>query len=370
VHRPPKDPNRAPAPRRLLALLSTALLTASLALTGCSSDGAGSSSSDAARGVSDDRAAGAPEQAPEGAGEGYREKPGQAAGTGEGGTQAKLPTARVVRTARLTVRVKDVPAALERARATAEDAGGYVGDETTDREPGGHERSRVVLRVPEDTYGTVLERLAGTGRLVERKVRAEDVTDQVVDVESRIASQEASVARVRKLMDRATSLSDVVTLENELSNRQAELEALKARQKSLRDRTSMATITLVLSETGAKPEKKEEETGFLDALAGGWNAFVTTLHWIAVALGAALPFGAALALIAVVVRTVRRRLPQPPAPPAPTTGGWPVANPYPAAAVPAPAGPHRETPEAAEGAGPEEPGKPGNPGIRQAEDRD
>ncbi len=68
-------------------------------------------------------------------------------------------------------------------------------------------------------------------------------------MESRIKSQRASVARVRELMDRADKLSDVVTLEGELSGRQAELEALLARQASLKDRTSLATITLSLSET-------------------------------------------------------------------------------------------------------------------------
>ena len=60
---------------------------------------------------------------------------------------------------------------------------------------------------------------------LDRTAKAEDVTDQVVDVDSRIKSQRASVARVRELMDRATKLSDVVELEGELSNREADLEA-------------------------------------------------------------------------------------------------------------------------------------------------
>ena len=73
--------------------------------------------------------------------------------------------------------------------------------------------SRVVLRVPQEKYDAVLAELAGAGKLLSRKADAEDVTDQVVDVESRIATQRASVNRVRALMDRAVKLSDVVTLE-------------------------------------------------------------------------------------------------------------------------------------------------------------
>ena len=39
-------------------------------------------------------------------------------------------------------------------------------------------------------------------------MKAQDVTDQVVDVDSRVRSQRASVARIRELMDRATKLGE------------------------------------------------------------------------------------------------------------------------------------------------------------------
>ncbi|MFD4477765.1 DUF4349 domain-containing protein [Streptomyces sp. NPDC058471] len=226
----------------------------------------------------------------------------------------KLIGTHIIRTATLTVRVKDVPKALDEARSVAADAGGVVGDETTDRDGRGHERSRIVLRVPQDRYDEVLTSLEGTGKLIERKAKAQDVTDQVVDVESRVKSQRASVARVRELMDKATKLSDVVTLEGELSTRQSELESLLAQQSSLKDRTSMSTITLSLSETAAKKADADDDPTFLDALSGGWSAFVTMLRWLAVVLGAMLPFAAVAVLLFLLwQRLVRPRLPRRPA---------------------------------------------------------
>jgi hypothetical protein len=240
---------------------------------------------------------------------------GERNASGAGAKRApKLTASSIIRTASLTVQVKDVPKALDKARTTTENAGGYVGDETTSRDEKGHERTRVVLRVPVDKYDEVLAGLQGAGRLLDRTAKAEDVTDQVVDVDSRIKSQRASVARVRELMDRAGKLSDVVELEGELSNREADLEALLAQQASLKDRTSLATITLSLSQTPVKAAAKDESPGFLDALAGGWGAFVTMLRWLAVAFGAVLPFAAVAALLALVwLRLVRPRLPHRPA---------------------------------------------------------
>ncbi len=312
---PPTTRNRrslARHPRRSLALLAAGVLAAALAVGGCSgSSGDSGSAADERQYATEapsNGEAGAAETADPAQGSKADNRPG-GQDSSDGQKPPKIASENVVRKARLTVRVKDVSSALDDTRTVVETAGGYVGDETTDRDGYGHERSHLVLRVPQEEYADVLKELSGSGKLIERKVSADDVTDQVVDVESRIDSQKASVKRVRDLMDKATELSDVVSLEGELSTRQAELEALQARQASLKDRTSLATITLVLSETEVE-EKKDEETGFTDALDGGWEAFVTTMRWVAVVIGAALPFLAALALLLVVWRLVRDRLPQ------------------------------------------------------------
>jgi Flp pilus assembly protein TadB len=168
--------------------------------------------------------------------------------------------------------------------------------------------SHIVLRVPQGEYDAVLRDLAGAGKLLSRTSSAKDVTGQVVDVESRIATQRASVARVRKLMDQAEKLTDVVALEGELSSRQASLESLLAQQESLKDRTTLATITLDLSEPETVAKDGDDAPGFLDALGGGWHAFVTMLRWLAMALGAAAPFLATAAVLLLLWRLLLGRL--------------------------------------------------------------
>ncbi|MET7983751.1 MULTISPECIES: DUF4349 domain-containing protein [unclassified Streptomyces] len=305
-------------------------LVSSLALTGCGASGDSASANDksAARSAGDVQA-GPAEQADSGA---------AGSGSSNGRKAAAPPEVTVnsiIRTASLTVVVKDVPQALDDARAAAETAGGYVGDETTTRDGRDHERTRVVLRVPSERYDQVLADLEGAGKVVSRTAKAQDVTDQVVDVESRVKSQRASVARVRDLMDKATKLSDVVALEGELSSRESDLEALLAQQATLKDRTSLATITLTLSETPVKKAgKKEADPGFLDALSGGWDVLVTVVRWLALAVGAVLPFAVVLGLIAlawmrgVSPRLSRRRAAAPASGPSPYPAAGPV--PYPA----------------------------------------
>ncbi|MFF0458967.1 DUF4349 domain-containing protein [Streptomyces mexicanus] len=303
-----RQPDKRSAGRSLrsarpASALAGLLLAAALAVAGCSAGGDSGGSSDskaAARGTA--------------GGQAQQDAPGTGGGAASGAKATAPPkaTSQVIRTAALTVEVEDVPKALDAARAAAEDAGGYVGDETTTRDGEGHERTRVVLRVPAGRYDEVLTAVQGTGTLVERTARAQDVTDQVVDVDSRIRSQRASVARVRALMDKAGDLSEVVRLEGELSRREADLESLLAQQASLRDRTRLATITLSLSEKPAGEQAAaHDEPGFADALGGGWHVFVTLVRWLVLALGAVLPFAVAAALLVLVwLRLVRPRLPR------------------------------------------------------------
>ncbi|QFR00965.1 DUF4349 domain-containing protein [Streptomyces phaeolivaceus] len=313
--------------RRPAGALAALFLATALALTGCSSSRGDDAASLSDGSKSQSRV---DEQAAQ---EGALDSDSAAGGGSSDGkaddASPNLTVGHIIRTATLTVRVKDVPKALDEARTAVENVGGFVGDESTTRDGKDRERTRVVLRVPTEKYDEVLTELEGTGKLIERRTKAEDVTDQVVDVESRIKTQQASVARIRELMNRATKLGDVVTLEGELSTRQADLEALLAQRKSLKDRTSLATITLSLSETAVKKaEKKDDEPGFMDALAGGWNAFVAVFVWLGMALAAVLPFAVATALFLFVwFRVTRARRPAPAAAPAGTSGALPTAAP-------------------------------------------
>ncbi|MFI0758260.1 DUF4349 domain-containing protein [Streptomyces anulatus] len=304
------DRSFARARARGRAALAAGVLGLLLAVGGCGASGDSSGSNEKA---ADSKYAPSGERAGAGADADGAASSAEdrADGKPSGAKAAPKPGAaatHVIRTATLSVEVKSVPKAVAAARGVAEGAGGLVATENTERLDDTYETSHLVLRVPQDRFQEVMRKLAGSGKLLSRTSNAKDVTDQVVDVDSRIATQRASVARVRELMDRAEKISDVVALEGELSSRQSDLESLLAQQSSLKDRTSLATITLDLTPPDAPDDEgRDEDAGFLDALGGGWGAFVTMLRWVAVAFGAALPFLLTGALALLVWRALRRR---------------------------------------------------------------
>lgn len=293
--------------RRTAAALAALSLAGVLTLTGCGADGSGGSA---------DKAAVAPAARGEGA-PGGGAAAGQAPAAGPAGTDAKgaaqPPAAavrpNVIRTGTLSIETAEPQKVLTAARTAADGAGGYVGNESTQRAADGRLTSTLTLRVPGERFDAVIGALEGSGKLLGRKVEAQDVTQKVADVDSRVASQRASVARVREMMDKASALGDVVMLEGELSRRQSDLESLIAQQTALKDQTSLGTITVSVSEPAKvepKPREKEDPS-FGDALSGGWSVFVTVVRYLALAVAVVLPF-AVTAVAALLGFRLYRRL--------------------------------------------------------------
>jgi len=170
----------------------------------------------------------------------------------------------VVRTAQLTLRVPDPTAAARGVRTAVAAAGGVVAEEQVDGTG-----AWLVVRVPAAGLDRVVDDLAATGVVLGRSGRAEDATEQVVDLDSRVATQQASVTRVRALLAQATSIGDVVAVESELARREADLDSLQRRLATLRDRAALSTLTVELRSAPA-PAPVTPAPGFGAGLGAGW----------------------------------------------------------------------------------------------------
>ncbi|HZX02516.1 DUF4349 domain-containing protein, partial [Kribbella sp.] len=233
-----------------------------------------------------------------------------------GGGQGDPSIARaIVKTGSLTVEGDDVVAMRQKAVVVIAGLDGQVASEDTGSDPDGNiTRSNLVLKVPTKSFETAIQQLSGLGKRLQIQQQSDDVTEQVVDVASRIESQRASLDRMRVLMTKANTIGDIVSVESELTRRESDLEALLAKQKNLALQTDLATLTLTLTEKGKAPvQPAKPDKGFVAGLKGGWHAFTATFAALAMAVGALLPFLVLLAIIAVPLWRFRHKLRKQPA---------------------------------------------------------
>ena len=108
---------------------------------------------------------------------------------------------------------------------------------------------RGTLRVPGDRMADTLARLRGMGQVTEDTQGSEDVSDQIVDLDARLASARATEQRLTELLrNRTGRLSDVLEVERELTRVRLDIERLDAEKTNIGRRVSYATIDLTISE--------------------------------------------------------------------------------------------------------------------------
>ncbi|WP_329948617.1 DUF4349 domain-containing protein [Streptomyces sp. BE303] len=254
------------------------------------------------------------------------------AGAGKPNAVPVADTRQIAYSAQLSVRVAKADAALARARDLAVGAGGYVASETVsgsagvpggggggkhpvDMDPPGPQSGQLTVKVPSAAFQQTLDQLAGLGEVLSRRSQADDLTQQVADVGSRVQTQQVSVDRVRALMAQAKTLAEITSLEGELSRREADLESLQKQLKELSAKTSLSTITLDVRQRADTPAPDEpdaeDDDGFWtsvgDALGGGWDVLAAIVRGVAVAVAAAAPFLLVAGPVALVLWVLRRR---------------------------------------------------------------
>ena len=316
--------------RRLLGVLAVPCLIIVVAVAGCSGSASGSgpsaSSALAGAGAAGAPVSGAPASsasaavaAPSAAGAANRVPGAGAASSASGVTAAKYaPTGRqLIYTAQLTVRTASVAAAVSRATSIVTGAGGYVSAENASADQGqpSQASATVTFKVPAASYATTLAALSGGGLGTQLSLaqQAQDVTQQVADVGSRVTSDEAAIAQLNELLKHAGDVSSLLSVQNQIDSQESDLESMLAQQSALNHETAYATVTLSLvgpKAAARPPAKSAPPPGLAGGLAGGWHALRLTVSWLLTILGAVAPFVAAVAVVAGLAWWGRRRLVQ------------------------------------------------------------
>jgi hypothetical protein len=290
-------------------IIGSVLLGGGMFLAGCSaSSSSGAAGSDSAAKTAGEAAA---PTAAAAAGGAVRRNSGGQGGTGT--TVRLAPAASIIYTAQLTVRAARVGSAAAQAAQIAQGAGGYVSSETTSADPDhpSQATATVQLKIPVASYPATLGQLAGQlGSQLSLHQKAQDVTQQVANVNSQVTSAEAAIAQLRTLLSHAGSIGDLLSVQNQINTEEANLESMQAQQRALSHETSYATVTLTLLGPKAKPlvHRPQAPPTLAGGLGAGWHALRIVVSWTLAFLGAIAPFAAVLAVAGFAVYRGRRWL--------------------------------------------------------------
>ncbi|HEC09415.1 MAG TPA: DUF4349 domain-containing protein [Acidimicrobiales bacterium] len=174
----------------------------------------------------------------------------------------------IIYTAEVSIQVDDVDGAAQSAMREMAALGGLLFGQRSTTEP--EVITVLTFKVRPEDFSEALTRLDGVGEVVSQSVSTDDVTERVVDLESRILTAERSVERLRNLLDSAGNLDEISRLEAQLLERETLLEQLKGQLRTIQAQVSLATIVLTI--TPRIPPIPEAELRFDVSAYGGHDS--------------------------------------------------------------------------------------------------
>ncbi len=174
----------------------------------------------------------------------------------------------VIRTASLDLIVPDTEEAITAIEELASNLGGYVVSLNTYQYEQGVQGS-ITIRIPAESFNTALEQLKALATTVRSEsVGGQDVTDEYVDLESRLRHLRAVEEQLLGFLEKAEDTEATLAVYEQLQQVQGEIEQVTGRMQYLENQVALATITISLTP---------------DALAqplevGGWNLPGTFRH--------------------------------------------------------------------------------------------
>ncbi|MCA0969623.1 DUF4349 domain-containing protein [Halobacillus litoralis] len=149
---------------------------------------------------------------------------------------------------------------------------------------------QIRLRVPQQNFEAMIGQLEQIGdSIISENISGRDVTEQYVDLESRLAAKEKVEGRLLSFLDESTATDSLLKISQDLERIQSEIEVLKGKMNYLQNQSDFSTITLQVTETtlvvgevGGTSQQTWDRTK--QAFVSSINGLMTFLSWLFVTI--------------------------------------------------------------------------------------
>ena len=184
---------------------------------------------------------------------------------------------------------------------------GYYEKEET--ENNSHEIShQLMIRVPAIHFDKLIIALENRGNtIVNKSIQARDITEEYVDIQTRLAHKRAYLQRYRELLAKAQNIDDIVTVENSIRTLEEEIESKEGRLRYLDDQVAYSTLHIRLFNEKEYIYEPQQQGGFIEkvkrSLSYGWIGIVEFTVWMI----SLWPIVLLVPLLIVIIKRIRKK---------------------------------------------------------------
>ena len=226
--------------------------------------------------------------------------------------QPDVTDRKVITNSNLSLLVKDVSNTVEQIKQKTKELKGYVVYVYVYKPEFGA-NGNITIRVPSDELDNTLAFLRGLSvKVVSENISGNDITDQYIDIQSRLARLESTKATFEEMLDRANTVDDILKIQQNIFSTQDQIDMYKGKLAYMdgASSTTLLTINLSTDELGlpyAPSQPWRPETIFKQAVRSLLTTLQkagTTLIWLGVYSILIIP---AATIVLIIYVTLKRR---------------------------------------------------------------
>jgi len=190
----------------------------------------------------------------------------------------------IIRNGDMSLVVEDVVSARDETSQLAVRFDGYV---VSSRISGEEQDMRgwISIRVPDDKFEQTLAELRELAvRVTSESTDSRDVTEEYVDLQSRLRNAEATESQYLALLEKAEDVEDILRIYDSLSRVRSEIEQIKGRMQYLERTSSMSLISVNLKPVATAKPLVRAGWSALEILKAAVRGIVIFGQWLGAAI--------------------------------------------------------------------------------------
>ncbi|WP_026560542.1 DUF4349 domain-containing protein [Bacillus sp. J37] len=228
----------------------------------------------------------------------------------------------VIYTANLSIQVNSYTQAISSIQQELQTNNGYIVNTNSYSVEDELMEGTITVRIPQEKFQSFLKTVESEStKVIDESINGQDVTEEYVDLESRLKSKQVVEKRLLEFMEKAEKTEDLLKISNDLAAVQEEIEQIKGRKNYLDNQVSLATITIHIQESKVNVPTlenndlntwNETKKQFMETL----NFVIRAISTVIVFIGGSIPVFIVLGGILIVVwftlKRKRRQQEEPP----------------------------------------------------------
>ena len=166
---------------------------------------------------------------------------------------ATQPDRYLIKNAQVVIETEDIQQSSDALLAAVQALGGYVSRLQHSDQSGSRATLHATVRVPSKDFESALSSFQDLGRVLDKEITTDDVTEEYVDTDAKIRNMKQTEERLLDHLSNSVRLEDTLNLEREIGRIRGEIERMEGRLRFLSERVSFSTFQITLQEA-AKAE--------------------------------------------------------------------------------------------------------------------